>query len=342
MSGNESQKNKLLLVARLLWERSDGQHQLSAGELIRLLEQQGISAERKSIYRDIAALRQAGMDIACGRGEGSGYYLASRTFEPAELKLLVDAVQASASISVSRSRSLIKKLQGLTSIYQAKELNRQVYVSGRAKTENEALIYNVDALHEAINSAKKISFRYYEYAPDKKLRPRRGGEIYTVSPYMLCWDDEKYYLVAYHERYGGLSHFRVDKMKYITILDEGVVRCDVDIAGYAAKTFGMFAGRTERVEMEIPDKQIGVVIDRFGKNVFTSPAGEGRIAVSFDAAVSPAFFSWVFMLKDSVITHPENVRRQYAELLEHAAEMYSGSDNSGNIADKADKPEVNG
>ena len=114
-----------------------------------------------------------------------------------------------------------------------------------------------------------------------------------------------------------------------------------NIAGYAAKTFGMFAGRTERVEMEIPDKQIGVVIDRFGKNVFTAPAGEGRIAVSFDAAVSPAFFSWVFMLKDSVITHPENVRRQYAELLEHAAEMYSGSDNSGNIADKADKPEVN-
>lgn len=155
-------------------------------------------------------------------------------FELSELKLLVDAVQACRSISERKSVQLIGKLKGLTSIHQAKQLQRQVFVSGRAKSMNEGLFYNIDALYDAIHTHRKIEFQYYEYGVDKQLHLRRGGELYRVSPYLLCWEDENYYLVAYHERYEALSHFRVDKMKEIRILEETVQECEIDSAEVCA------------------------------------------------------------------------------------------------------------
>ena len=152
MAGNENQKRKLLELARLFMTKSDEQHRLSMQDIINHLENNGIAAERKGIYRDIDVLCEAGMDIC----RDKGYYLASREFELAELKLLADAIAASRSVSSKKSLGIIKKLQGLASVYQARELNRSVYVSGRVKTENEALIYNVDTLHTAINQGKKV------------------------------------------------------------------------------------------------------------------------------------------------------------------------------------------
>ena len=183
MSGTS--RERLLLCARLLWEKSDPEHPLTAAKLIASVEEAGLACERKSLYRDIAALRQAGMDIRSGRGRAAGYYVNTRLFEPAELTLLADAVEASRSVSRASSRTLTQKLQKLTSVYRAKALSRRLYLSGRPKTDNEALFYNLDTLHEAIDKKKKITFQYLEYAPDKTLRPRRGGQRYSVSPYLL-------------------------------------------------------------------------------------------------------------------------------------------------------------
>ena len=314
MAGNENQKRKLLELARLFVTKSDEQHRLSMRDIISYLENNGIAAERKGIYRDIQVLCEAGMDICRDRG----YYLASRNFELAELKLLADAIAASRSVSSKKSLSIIKKLQGLASVYQARELNRSVYVSGRAKTENEALIYNVDALHRAINEGKRISFIYYEYAPDKTLKARRNGERYEVSPYLLSWDNENYYLVAHHERYDALSNFRVDKMKDIRITDKDVHKTEVDVRKHAVKTVGMFAGEAIKVELEIPSSKMGVVIDRFGRDIFTSEVSGDRSRVFLNVAPSPVFYSWVFMLGESRVVYPESARREYVDMLQRA------------------------
>ena len=314
MAGNENQKRKTLEIARLLMEKSDEQHKLSMRDILDYLQGLGINAERKSIYNDIELLCEAGLDIA----RDGGYYLASRDFELAELKLLADAVAASRSVSSKKSRALIKKLQGLASVHQAKALNRSVYVSGRVKTENEGLLYNVDALYDAINQGKRISFLYYEYGTDKKMVPRRNGERYEVSPYMLSWDSEHYYLVAYHERYGALSNFRVDKMKDIIISDTDKRKEPEGLNEYAAKTFGMFAGESCKVELEFPASRIGVVIDRFGKDVFISKASDDRLRVFLEVAPSPVFYSWVFMLGQSSIVYPEQAKKEYLEMIRDA------------------------
>ena len=187
MPKQEGQKSKLLTLLRILEQKTDEEHLLNVPQLVQLLEQQGILAERKSIYSDIDTLRSLGFDVQLQRGRGGGYWLASRTFELSELKLLVDAVQASKVISARTSRKLIHKLEALCSDYEGSQLQRQVYVDGRPKSDSHTLLYSIDALHSAINAGRMVSFRY------KKDGTR------TVSPWRLAWDGGCYYLIAYQD-----------------------------------------------------------------------------------------------------------------------------------------------
>ena len=169
-------------------------------QIIEELSKVSISAERKSIYSDLEALSDFGFDIISSKSrERSGYYLASRDFELAELKLLVDAVQSSRFITAKKTKELIGKLEKLASPYEAKQLQRQVYVSDRIKNSNESIYYSVDELHKAMQTNRRVTFRYYEWGPDGKMHFRKDGQCYEVSPYFLIWKDENYYLVAYDE-----------------------------------------------------------------------------------------------------------------------------------------------
>ena len=210
MPKQEGQKSKLVTLLRILEQRTDENHRLNVPQLVQLLESQGILAERKSIYSDIDTLRSLGFDVQLQRGRGGGYWLASRTFELSELKLLVDAVQASKVISARTSRKLIHKLEALCSDYEGTQLQRQVYVDGRPKTDSQTLLYSIDALHTAINRGCLVQFRY------------KNNSTWTVSPWQLAWEGGCYYLIAYQDEKEpvGIRHYRVDKMAGVTVLDE--------------------------------------------------------------------------------------------------------------------------
>ena len=216
-----NQKLKLLYIIKILSEKTDDEHGITTQNLIAELERFEIQAERKSIYNDIEQLRQFGYDIVADKSKNiGGYYLASRQFELPELKLLVDAVQASKFITIKKSNELIKKIESLVSRYEAKQLQRQVYVSNRVKTENENIYYNVDYIHKAIQNNVKISFQYFEWNIDKEMRFRKDGKRYRINPWALIWRDENYYLVAFDEIDSKVKHYRVDKMLDIEVLKE--------------------------------------------------------------------------------------------------------------------------
>ena len=166
----QNQKKKLLSLMQILKERTDENHLMSAADLCNALEEYGITAERKSIYSDIEALQDYGMDIVQKKGTNSGYYVASREFELAELKLLVDAAQASKFITKKKTEELIKKLEGLTSRYEARQLQRDVYIYNRTKAQNETIFYNVDYVHDAMNANVQIRFQYSEWTVKKELK----------------------------------------------------------------------------------------------------------------------------------------------------------------------------
>lgn len=321
MPKSAGQKLKLLYIIKMLEDNTDENHPMSTSEIIRRLEAQDIHSERKSIYDDIEKLNEFGYDIIQVHSRlGGGYYMGSREFELAELKLLVDAVQASRFITTKKSRELIKKLEKKAGCHDAGKLQRQVYVAGRIKTENENIYYSIDSIHRAIQENRQIGFTYMEWSLEKKLIPKKGGDR-RVSPWALIWREENYYLAAFDSAENMMKHYRVDKMGKVQVLEEkreGLEQFEkVDLADYTNQTFGMFGGRQETLTLSFPDRLAGVVLDRFGKETDLRPMQDGTFRIRTKVAVSGQFFGWIAGIGKGVkIISPEEVRKEYKEWLE--------------------------
>lgn len=328
MAKSENQKQKLLQIAKYLMEHTDEHHAVSTPQLIAHLNSLGIKAERKSIYNDIDTLNDFGMDIIRSEEHRGGYMLASRQFELAEVKLLVDLVQSSKFITEKKSRELIGKLETLVSVYDAKAMGRQVEIIGRSKTNNENIYYNVDLVHTAISKNVKIRFQYFDWDIQKKMHLRHDGAFYEVSPWKLTWDDENYYLIAFDEKANFMKHYRVDKMVNVSITEyprEGKkVFDEMDMAEYNKKTFGMFAGTEKTVRLLCHKSMMGVMVDKFGTDVSVRADGKDHIVVRIDVAVSPQFFGWLTGLGNRVqILSPEDVREEYTNYIRDILSYYN-------------------
>lgn len=280
---------------KILLDKTDEEHTITVPQMIEELVNMGISAERKSIYDDLEYLKLFGIDIVCQKSKTHDYFVASRDFELPELKLLVDSVQSSKFITHKKSLELIHKIENLTSHNNARKLQRQVFVSNRVKTMNESIYYNVDAIHEAIAQNKQIIFRYFEWTLDKKKQFRKNGDKYIETPVSLTWDDENYYLITYKEKYGGFTHYRVDKMSNIEIVDADRVmpQEEFDLAKYSKTMFSMFGGEETEVSVRFKNFLIGAVIDRFGNDVPIIKSDDEHFIAQIKVAASPHFLSWV-------------------------------------------------
>ena len=326
---NSDTRLRLLSILKYLSENSDEEHIAKMEDIQSYLSSLGISAERRAVYDDIHALADFGYDIVFLKGARFGYYMRSRAFENPELKLLVDSIQSSRFITERKTIALIRKIASLGSTYEAKDLQRQVYVSGRVKSMNESVYYNVDSLSSAINEGTAVTFRYFDYDTKGEKVYRQDGELYTVSPFALIWDNENYYLLGYDEPAEMMKHFRVDKMDRISHLDRRRKGSRYfkasDLSRYSVMHFGMYHGETVRVRMRFHNRLSGPVIDRFGKEITMIPYGDDSFTVEAEIAVSPVFFSWMFSFgTDAEILGPESVREEAAGYLKDLGAMYGG------------------
>ena len=320
MPKQEGQKSKLLTLLRILEQKTDEEHLLNVPQLVELLAQQDIFAERKSIYSDIETLRSLNYDIQLRRGRGGGYWLASRTFELSELKLLVDAVQSSKVVSAGTSNKIIRKLEALCSAYEGSQLQRQVYVDGRPKSDSKTLLYSIDALHSAINAGKMVKFRY-----------KNDGSTRTVSPWQLAWEGGCYYLIAYQDEKSpaNIRNYRVDRMSGVTVLDaprRGRAEFrQFDLPAYLRKHFNMYGGPEHRVTLRCTADLEAAMRDRFGKAPMFIPE-DGGAYFHFDVpvCVSPQFYGWVCGFAGKVeVTAPAEVRQGLHDMTEKLAQQHS-------------------
>lgn len=329
MARSANQKLKCLYLRQFLLQNTDEEHPATIPQMVEYLARHDIPAERKSLYDDIDALRQWGLDVEYRKAQNGGYYVASRDFQLPELKLLVDAVQSSKFLSLRKSNELISKLEKLASRYEAQALRRQVYVTHRVKNMNESIYYNVDALHSAIAAGSRITFRYFDWDTAGKKSYRHGGKRYQVSPWALLWDDENYYLVGYDAEHGERRHYRVDKMECITQTGEKrlgqALFAGFDPAEYSRKVFGMYGGEPQRITLQFANDKnsmANIVFDRFGRDQILTPAPAG-FTVTVEVVPSPQFFAWLTGLGPSVkILSPQPVAEQFRAHLQSVLSAY--------------------
>ena len=327
MPKSDNQKLKIFHILDYLQRNSNEGHPVRAAELISMLDRQwGIRCDRKTVYSDIAALQDYGIDIVSVPGKNGGYYIASRNFELPELKLLIDAVQSSRYLTQKKSRELIEKLCSQCNEQDANLMRRTVLVSGRVKSMNETIYYNVDTIQEAIAQNRQITFRYFDWDFGGKRKYRK--KEYLASPYGLCQDNENCYLLAFSGRY-GVTSYRVDRMSDIQLTEEKRIPCP-ELTGkalhdHANRLFQMYSGDEVDVKLRFHRSLLNVVIDRFGKDTMLIPEGEDWFNFTVRVAISPMFLSWVIGFgQKAKILYPQSVADACKALCREAMSQYEG------------------
>lgn len=321
-----AKKDRTLYVLKYLWQNTDEEHPATVSDILAFLAGEGINVERHALATDIEQLIEFGIDVVCVKSSPNKYFIGQRSIELPELKLLVDAVESSHFISASKSRSLVGKLYDMASIHQAKELNRHLYVDGRVKSDCKTLYYTVDMIHKAINERKRISFKYVEYTAEKKKVYKHNGCIYEFSPYAMLWHNDCYYVLGYSERHESIVKFRVDRIEKCETTDKSAVKkpAGFEPVTYLKNIIAMYYGKMETIQLKCTGDMMKVIIDRFGKDVYTEPCDEGFVA-EVNASVSPTFFGWVFGFAGKIrIITPQSVVDEYIKTAKKAISEYQG------------------
>lgn len=320
MPAINKQKLKLLHLVRILEKETDPFQGLTMPQIIERLEAEGIAAERKSIYRDLEALRDAGMEIQMLPTRPVQYALFRSDLRIDDVMMLVDVVQSSRFITERKSNQLVKSLKGLVSSREQKLLDKRVHVHGRVKSKSESVFHSVDLIHEALQRKKKIEFLYFSYGTDLKRSARHEGKLYELTPAKVVYADNNYYLAAYNDDERRIKTYRIDRMELLQVSDSPATRC-AEIANYeyedfAYQSFGMFHGEPACVTLRTKAFMMDTIVDRFGRDVEIVSATDRYADVRVNVRVSPQFFGWIAGLNGGVIIKaPRRVASEYKDWL---------------------------
>ncbi|NGM18187.1 WYL domain-containing protein [Eggerthellaceae bacterium zg-887] len=326
MSGNP-QKLKLLYLMKLFGEETDEVHGVTMNRILEYLSERGISAERKSVYRDIHTLREFGFDVRVFHRLPDEYALANRLFTLSEIMLMIDAVQGSQFLTKKTSDHLVKTLKTFASKHDRKGLDKAVHVHRRVKSQNDSALSNVDVIQQALTQKRKVRFRYFSYDGNKQKALRHEGRWYEETPVQVVFSEGRYYLVAYNEKHESFVHYRVDRMIDVEASEAPRVRNEA-VASYNVReledrAFGMYAGEAVPVTFSVDESLMDVVVDRFGKDVVTAKLPDGRASVHTTVLRSPVFYGWLAQLGDKVtIEIPQWLAEDYQQHLRDILAMY--------------------
>jgi len=311
-------KKRLLLILELLYRTTDEENPASTIDIVEYLDEKGFTIDRKTLKSDIALLLDMDYDIVTIKSSPNKYFWGDRTFEIPELKMLIDAVSSSRFITKRKSDELIKKIASLAGEAQYDNMKRHIVATSRAKSDNKKIYYIVDTITDAINQKKKIQFKYTEYNANKEKVFRHDGEVYTLSPYVLYWNEDYYYVVGYYDKRDMVAAFRVDRLHNPKVIEERAVPKpkDFNVDDYANKIFKMFDGEDVMVELECENSLMKYIVDHYGLDIETRRNTEETFIAKVPATLSPTFYSWVFQFAGQMkIISPEKAVEEFRDIL---------------------------
>ena len=327
------QKLRLLYIIDILSKKSDEEHPMSATQIMEYLrDDYGIECERKTIYDCIECLNEYGYEIIKSQSP-RGYFMTPYYFEPAELRLLIDAVQSADFISAKKTKSLIKKFSSFASKYQYKKIEKQVYIDNRNKCANENLFIVIDIISTAILSRNQIEVVYRRRKIVDGKTARYEEKTMTINPYALIWSDDHYYLVGNYSKYDNLIHLRIDRLKSVKVLDTysrhfsevSPYQKIFDIADYSNKHLSMFSGDIKPVEMICKNSMIEDFIDQFGEKVSMKPFDDESFIGKVDVAVTDGLVAWIMQYGEKVkVRSPKELKNMIIDKTKSILALYNG------------------
>lgn len=321
MTANANAKLKLLHIHKMLVEETDADHGLSMADILERLAAEGITAERKGIYRDLGLLREVGVDVRKYERSPVEYAIEHRGFSLAELMLLVDAVQSSRFITQKQCNLLVGNIKSLASRSQCEMLDKRIHVAGRIKSKNDSVFNSIDVIHEAMRQRRKVEFRYFKHGPDGSAVPQRDGKPYVLTPVKVVFADGLYYLEAYSEKHEGFADYRIDRMGSVAVSEQPATRSEriaqraFDDADY--QYFGRMGGESVTATLAVASDKVDIIIDRFGDAAQISATPDGNALAVVSVRQSEQFFGWIAGLGGTVtIAKPRKLREAYRAYLE--------------------------
>ena len=309
-------KEKLLFILERL-RKTDEQHPVNTNELIAYLAEKGVTAERKSVARDVAALRDAGYSIILCDEYKRGFYMTGQLFEDYELKIIADAVSGAKFITYEDSSSIVDKLCELASPTGEEIIKNHTFIDEKIKSKNKKVRYNIDKVINAIKNGKRITFQYFEFTADGKMQLKRDGHIYEISPYYLCWDNDSYFLIGNSKSHDHLIHFHVEMMTNVEVTKIPIrpeseieeLRGSFSIGEYLRRSVNMYGGESIKITLECSDKIAKNVREEFGEDIITKPIGENRFITDVRAAEGEGLIRWImqFSAEDIKVISPESI-----------------------------------
>ena len=321
---------KLLYIRDFLYKHATKEHPQNANHICDYLMTKGIDASVKTIYNDILRLQiDFGVPVEYNPKKW-GYYITKPEFEPHELRLMVDSIQASKFITQTEARTISQKITKLADVYTKESLTRHAYVSDRVRSMNDSVVRESDRIYRAIAENRKIGFRYFHYTPNKENPKQysKKGDMYVVSPYGLLWDNGNYYLYAYITEKNEFHTFRIDRMERITNplpekRDGEKEFKSASITNQEFKVFGQYRGEKAKVRIRFINRLADAVIDQFGKDVMLIPTDEKHFTATLPVELSPPFFAWVATFgRGAKILTPQLAVDEMRKFIEKVSDMY--------------------
>ena len=329
MYGNDRKKLLILLILEVLQINTDEDHHLTQQEILRILEAEyGVTCDRRSVKANVLDLIDLGYDI----NMDDGYYLASREFDDAELRMLIDSVLFSRNISQTQGKRLIEKLEKMSNKYFHAKVSHVRALPDLNHTENKQVMIVLDTLNDAIDRGKKVRFMYNSYGTDFKLHPRKK-EKYLVNPYQLVANNGRYYLLGNVDKYDDLNHYRIDKITDIELTEEKLkpikkvkgFEHGLDLPKHMAEHIYMFCGESVPVQMKAKTAIMDYLIDWFGRDfrIVDEDRDRGEITISLKCNYT-AMFYWALQYGAYVeILSPKELRKELGKTIKKMNEKYN-------------------
>ena len=357
-----NQKVKPYVVLQYLLKNSDENNVVTAYDIIAFLEKCGISAERRSIYRDIEEINKVSLMLEtkdCTIYEAEemllddednelklvvydkakqGFYVRQRHFDLNDIRLLAESIYSAKFLTEGQAKRLVDVVCEFVSKKQAEKITHNAFLTDRVKTNNKSVLNNISIINEAMSkefegekhTPEKISFKYLKYSIDDigKQVERGHGAKYIVSPFQLLINDGNYYLLAYDDYSKDMRTYRVDRMKNVAFTGEPregeTAFKEIDLKTYTQRVFSMYGGEQKRVTLRFINPLLDTVVDRFGTaGVLYNKVDDRHFTVSAKVEISDQFFGWLLGFGKKVkVIAPDDITEQFKAYLDKIREMY--------------------